>query len=390
MSDLLLGQPTNLTVVSSGTGGAVRVTYAPWELDWGIFALINVGHWLANTTTASVGVITAKGGAENLGYWFEIAVAFPNVNWNTGNRISPQRQAATAQFATFAAGVGAMAADDFLFAWYANAINRRSWRESVSFAGKPGSVWGMLSRNQIGIGLPSAHGITYSGDLSAMAQQQIVANLWIATATNFSGVIFSSGVGQGGFGIRCTRLKIYGGYNGINIGGNPSGICNIDHCQLAMCAANSIISTTSPLVRFCSAMFGNTAFSLGVGGVGQNLVASECSQSNFPSGAFDHCASTDGTPAAGVGNLLNQDARTQLKFFFDNARPGDKAFPFDLRIHQDSVLRGAGAAIPGLSRDLDNQLHPEPPSIGAYEPYHTCYAPAAELVRGSAQRGAGA
>ena len=100
MADLILGQPSNLTVASAGTGGNVRMTYAPWELDWEWFTTIVVGDWLANTTTGVSAQIIAKGGAENLGYWFEVGVAFPSANWNTGDRITPQRQAAINQYAT--------------------------------------------------------------------------------------------------------------------------------------------------------------------------------------------------------------------------------------------------------------------------------------------------
>jgi len=103
-----------------------------------------------------------------------------------------------------------------------------------------------------------------------------------------------------------------------------------------------------------------------------------------------YCADTDGTLPVHATNLLNQDMRTNLRFFFDLARPGDKAFAWDSRIHQDSVLTGAGLAIPAVVYDADGQLRPDPPAIGAYEPYSTCYAPAAEIVRGAGKRGTGA
>jgi hypothetical protein len=148
-----------------------------------------------------------------------------------------------------------------------------------------------------------------------------------------------------------------------------------------------------------TALFCNYGFSgnfVGVPGVGRfnNNVAIECSSLDFHGIGVTanalNCADTDGTLPVDATNLRNQDARTQLRIFYDLARAGNKAFTFDGRIHHDSVLVGMGLAIAGLTRDGDGRLRPDPPSIGAWEPYPTAYAPAAEIVAAVKRHRAGA
>ena len=378
MADLILGQPSNLTTVSAGGGGNVRVTYDPWELDWEFFDAIAIGHWLANTTTAVSDDIVAKGGSEHLGYWFEISTAFPDANWNTGNRITPQRQAAINQYATFALAIAAMALYDVLLVWYFNTANRRVWITGPAFVAKAGSVWGMLSRNQIGTKL----GVQYSGDNSAQAVQVFVRNLTTGA------VGYTSTVGKEGFGVRYSRLLSYSATLSVSTR-QAGGATQIDNCFVL----GSLISGSGINVAVASLLYNNTVMDLYYGynlgnkaNVVTNCVASECAACFAATGGgavLTYCADTDGTLPVHATNLRNQDARTQLRFFYDLASPGQKKFTSDGRIQQDSVLAVAGLAIPAVPYDADGQLRPDPPSIGAWQPYAPCYAPGAEMIRGA-------
>ena len=389
MADLILGQPSNLTTVSAGGGGNVRVTYAPWELDWGWFDAIAIGHWLANTTTATSDDIVAKGGSEHLGYWFEISTAFPDANWNTGNRITPQRQAAINQYATFALAVAAMAVHDTFLVWYRTTANFRAWNETIFFTGAAvGSVWGMLSRCQI----VNKSMINYTGNLLAQNIQVRVVNLRRTGSATSAGlgshVLYNPGVAQAGAGIWVDRMVCTGGGGGsaVNIRATATAnTCLITNSLAFGTDLGFAVTTNAQTILNCTAIgCFNSGFNLNVNVAGGNLVAAECGTADFvTAGLCQNCADTDGSLPVHATNLRNQDMRTQLRFFFDLASPGLKKFPRDYRIQEDSVLVGAGLLQALVPRDCDGRLRPNPPSIGAWEPYSACYSPGAELIRGA-------
>ena len=387
MADLILGQPSNLTVVSNNGAGFVRVTYAPWELDWEFFDAIAIGNWLANTTTAVSVDITAKGGAEHLGYWFDLNQAFPSANWNTGDRITPQRQAAISQFATFAAAVAAMAVLDVFLVWYQSTTNKRVWLTGrIVFAGTAGSVWGMLSRRQIGIVNNSSVNnsvIHYSGNLLAQNQQVHVTNLVVATTNQMINVYYNPTAGQAGQGILVKRVETYGGRGAsIYILVANAGTCAIYNCFGARCTVFiAIINNCGPIANCAGIHAQNYAFNLN-SNVGLNCFAMEISTLGFANAANARfCADTDNSLPVAAGNLRNQNPRTQLRTFRDLASPGLKKFPEDLRFDQDSVMSLAGQAVVAVPRDCDGRLRPAPPSMGPFEYGTSAFVPAAEIIR---------
>ena len=392
MADRIIGQATNLTTVSAGGGGNVRVTYDPWELDWEFFDAIAIGHWLANVTTATSDDIVAKGGSEHLGYWFEISTAFPDANWNTGNRIAPQRQAAILQYATFAAAVAAMAEGDIFLVWYNGLTNSRFWVERVNFTNISGSILGMLSRNQLTMN-PGNSFVVYSGNLLAQVVQSVVSNLLLlpkGTSVQHS-VIYGPTAGQAGAGLWAKRLYIIGGAGrGVQFSNYNAGTMKITNCgAFGINTVGFALSGVADVDVFNCVAVGNAGggFSLQNATLGRNLVAFGNVPDFTLAAGCRNCASGDATLPAGPTNLLSQNPRTQLRFFYDLASPGQKKFPLDFRIDQDSVLSAAGVAVALVPRDADGRLRPDPPSIGAYEPYAVAYAPAAELIRGASKRG---
>ena len=396
MADRICGYPTNFTTVSAGTGGNVRVTYAPWELDWEFFDAIAIGHWLANTTTATSDDIVAKGGSEHLGYWFEISTAFPDANWNTGDRIAPQRQAAINQHATFALAVAAMAVNDVFLIWYRNLRNARTWAAVITFSNIAGSAWGMPSRQQLHLlGANVAGEVSFAGNLLAQNVQAIVANLTFqaSAGSNHAWVAYSPAAAQEGQGVWVRRcVGIGSGSAGFYILRALAGTIKITNCVGYGAFGNSFsvnIAAVGLEIYDSISIYGGINMLFGANVAGRNLVAEEGTGVDFSGGALcQNCASTDGTLVVHATNLRNQDARTQLRFFHDMASPGQNKFPTpDGRIFFDSVLKGSGVALALVPRDADGRLRPDPPSIGAYEPYAVAYAPAAELIRGASKRG---
>ncbi|PIX45350.1 MAG: hypothetical protein COZ56_02055, partial [Armatimonadetes bacterium CG_4_8_14_3_um_filter_58_9] len=75
--------------MSDNGAGKVRVTFPAWDFDWELYndMAVDGSHYLYNQSTAVSGAITAKGGIESSGYYFDIGgTAFPSANWNNTNR----------------------------------------------------------------------------------------------------------------------------------------------------------------------------------------------------------------------------------------------------------------------------------------------------------------
>jgi len=384
MADRIVGQPSNLTTVSAGTGGNIRVTYNPWELDWEWFNTIVVGNWLANTTTAVSVDITAKGGAEHLGYWFEINLAFPSANWNTGNRISPQRQAAILQYATMAAAGAACVMDDFLLMWYFNVANYRVWNDTININNLAVSAWGMLSRQQI---VSISSGVWQPrGNLLAQALPVQMVNMKLACTYNASPVIrYNPTAGQAGAGMLCRRLWVEGTQGIVFLVANAN-TCYASNCMAVRC--NDGYLTSAGLGSFyncgalCCTRLGFTASNAPL----RNCWGVECAADYNGAANAQYCLDTDNSLPVAAGNLRNQSMKS-VNFFYDLTRPGDKAFDQDFRINYNSILGAAGIAVGAVPRDCDGRLRPDPPSIGPWEPYPVAYAPAAEIIRGASKRG---
>jgi len=382
VADRIIGQATNLTTVSAGGGGNVRVTYAPWELDWEWFDTIAIGHWLANVTTATSDDIVAKGGSEHLGYWFEISTAFPSANWNSGNRIAPQRQAAILQYATFAAALAAMANDDYFLVWYRNAANVRYWDQYCNFDNHGGSIWGMLSRKQIffATASPTAQSsVYYRFNLLGMAVTAVCKNLTFASAV--AGVAFSPTAGQEGQGVSVERCRGLNSYcASFTVAAAAKAGCRVVNCEAILDNGNNGFNQNAQVpIYFCTAFMCTAGYNIAA--PAQNLLAVECGSD----AGFNGATNSIGTSLVNqfqphATNLLAQDPRTQIRLLYDLARPGNKAFIPDVRIHWDSVCRGRGVAIAGITRDADGVLRPDPPSVGAYEPVPVGYSPAGDLV----------
>lgn len=394
MADLIVGEPTNLTVVMDNGAGFVRVLLDPWELDWEFFGLLATDgtHFLANTTTAASAAITAKGGQEHLGYWFDINVAFPSVAWNTADRITPQRQAAISQFANFPAGVGGLVNDDVLLGWYpSTSEDEVHYTTTLDFNNKGGGIWGMLSSSRVTIATGSVI-CQYRGNLAGMTVQAPFKNISaIGNAFN-NGITFNPNAAQEGPGLDIDR---YLGYNvPLRIQRATAGTINIRNSRF-FCIHGFLWAIYIDAAGTQQNIYNNTALFCINGfqvnnSAGRNLVVAGGVQGFSNAANCQNCADEDGTLPVHATNLRNQDMRTQLRFFFDYASPGRKKFPVDCRIERDSVLSGAGVAVAGNTYDPDRTTHPNPPAIGAYEPANVVYAPGAEIIRGAAMRGVNA
>jgi hypothetical protein len=400
MADLIIGEPTPFTTMSAGVLNAQRITFAPWELDWEFFNAINpIVHFIANTTTGQAFPVVGKGGAEHLGYWFDVDT--PAGTWASGQRCTPQRQLAIQQFASFFLASLAMANDDVYLVWYQNVAQRRTWAERILWVDEGGAARGMLSRQQIEI-IPPADDqecIFAGGNLNVMGTAVTISNLSLA-ATGEYGVRYSPLAMQPqGPGLIVLRCKIRAATSGVYIERCDGLTSVIGNCVFTGCMAgvDITINAEQVIVAYNTAYGCNVGYNLGNARVlARDLIGAECVVcfQGFGAVGCQYCADTDGTLPVHATNWRNQDSRANLRFFHDLARPGDKAFDHDFRTHYDSIVRAAGVsmAYAPLAWDADGMLRPNgvlppgPPSIGAFEPRETCYAPAAEMTRAATHR----
>jgi len=379
MADIIVGYATDQTVMSND-GGLIRVTFGPWELDREFFAAINVGHWIANVTLAGPAgngvAIIAKGGTEDIGYWFTINLPWGTAGWANGNRCSPQRQVVMNNQLTVAASMLVMAMNDTFLMWYSNANNSRAWLENIFFQDIAGSVWGMLSRRQIQIASNNVAQINFWGNLAAQNQQAVVQNITIGTGGNNQlGLLYMPTAGQEGAGLRGTRCSEYGDNIAFCVGQALPATCQFDHCHAQMATVGFEVFGGGGSVEmyFNTAALCGTGFELGdAGEIVRNCLAFECGLgfngigNVLPNVTFN--AETGATLPVDPTNLSGMN-RNQIRVWFDNAHG---FFGRDFRILGvnspiPSVLVGAGVAVAGLGTDCDGNPHADPPSIGWHE-----------------------
>jgi hypothetical protein len=242
----------------------------------------------------------------------------------------------------------------------------------------------MLSRCQISI-----RETIYSGNLAGQNAQAKIRNL--SFHAPFAVALRSlPNAGQSGAGLDISRIQLDVCSDGLTLGANVAlNTVLITNSVFFGCYLGASMLTVQGVYNCIARACGFAGITLALS-PGRNLIAAECGAGgDFAGGAnLLNCVSTDTSTPLVATNLRLQDTRTQIKLFLDHVRPGDKAFNIDHRIHHDSVCNGRGVAVAGVTYDGDHQLRPNPPSIGPYEPYSTCYAPAAEIINGARKRGA--
>ena len=91
MASFIAGYGPECTMSDNGSG-AVRVTFPAYDFDWELYGEIAVdgSNYLYNQTTTTSAAITAKGGTESTGYYFDIGgTSYPDASWNADDRCVP-------------------------------------------------------------------------------------------------------------------------------------------------------------------------------------------------------------------------------------------------------------------------------------------------------------
>jgi hypothetical protein len=277
-----------------------------------------------------------------------------------------------------------MVANDALLVWYSDLFNNRLWNATPgNLVDTAVSLIGMPSRMQITL-MTNVIVVGYTGNLLTQTLPVVVRNFRGKSrgSGGTNGVNYTPIMGQAGAGIRISRVFMQAGTAVTILQTNVVDEFLIYNCISWYSHTGFAISGNSFCYNCLSVRGTGVGFVISGGAKPvKNCVGAE-NAVDFGAGAHTFCADTDGSLPVAAGNLRNQDARTQLRFFYDHARPGDNAFPQEFRNDGGSVLAGAGTLLAAVPRDADGRLRPVPPSIGPWEPYAPAFAPAAQMARG--------
>lgn len=355
-------------VVSDNGAGFVRVTFAADDLDKiyvegdgaTIPAIPTDGSWyLANVTRTVSAAITAKGGTESGGYYFDLGgVAFPSANWVTGDGVAPVLGAAINVYLTITLANVAAANGDRILPTYMNAAFTITATGGLDVTGKAWSFWPLLAKQRF-LMYRNTSNITFSGDLSGQAT--------VVTAQNFrvnNYVLYNPGAGLSGAGFRWSRIVGYG--PAVYLGANARGTFSADNIFVMGANVGVIIQNgADPMhISFSVALQCTLPFSMGNNAAStiKNTIVRNCGAFSSGTVTITYCAYDDAL--AGATNLQNQTP-AQLAMWNDN---DNHSYVKSGRILTTSTCYQAGTPIAGVPIDIDGTpRNAVTPSIGCHE-----------------------
>ena len=368
-------------VMSDNGAGKVRVTFPAWDFDWELYDDMTVdgSHYLYNQTTATSAAITAKGGSESAGYYFDLGgVSYPDGNWNDDDRVVPTFQAAANDYSTVDLAFAAMAHTDIMVVWYSDITKSIYWYVG-NVVTTPISLYGGLSRQRILLVTNGTANIfSWVGDLSSYSTQVTLRNHSYTGQWTSAYVNYVPTLGNSGAGLKLKRALGYAiGYQHIFVGQYTDfGVIEAENCIFI--GGNWHIWCQSSAVGGHKFRF-LTMFNGGVGGVYRGYVdnvftniaslfmpAGRCFYQLYAGTLITYCASTDATAddRGGAGNIIDQ-IRDDLDLWDDN---DNNSFYANPRILTTSSLYHTGIPVTGIPRDIDGNLRDATnPSIGAHE-----------------------
>lgn len=367
MPDWVIGQAPQPVLTDDGAGNT-RITYAPWELDWEWFNTITVGvHFMANITAAATSLVTAKGGTERTGYFFDIGLAIGT--WAAGDRIAPVRDAGLSQNNTMAAGFAAMANLDTALVWYADTADRRFWYDRVTNASntKAIDVWGMLSKKQISFH-PGNNTYWWRAEgalVGTFTRQMIVRNLDFAPGRVANPVtIRYRDTGVGGQGILMDRCRQHSGYIMFHVVSGTVNVCELRNSQGINLDTAVIFTSVAAIANFSTGIGGNFIFQASAqASTFRNCLGLWSNGDvfrNVGGATLTTCGSSDATGSPGLQGLTAANVDLWLDEDYGN-------FGLDSRIRDTATIVGAGTAVVGITVDTDGNTRATPPTVGASE-----------------------
>lgn len=373
--------------ISDNGAGFVRVGFPAWALDNKLFAAATVGAWNVcnlGLVVPEAQTITAKGGAEGTGYWFDTALPFAGTTWTSAHRYAPQLSAVILLYSSLALAEVPTVNGDQLYVWdYDTAGSQNhtySWTGNSYFTTKLPSGWGGRSHGQISI---SSWGTTFFMGIGGANLAAVPTIVWQNLTFRGYSQLFTWRAlgGTPGGGIQLDRLFVDGCAYGF---WDSSGAAlNVTHRFTnnmfigGVCALTFGVNTgPATVVEHCTIMCQD----IGVNNASKpvtytNVFAWECRicYDNKLNGTYTKCASNDAT---GSEAGLRSVSRAQAALWRDNDRG---YFSCGGNILTTSICWHAGvpateaADIYGVPRD------PAHPTIGCHEgtliPYNSFFAP---------------
>lgn len=371
MADWIVGYAPQPALSDDGTGNT-RVTFGPWELDWEWFNLMAVGvDFVANTNTLTTALITAKGGAERTGYWFDLQLAFGT--WAAGDRCSPQRGAVVNWRTTPALAYAAMANLDSALVWYSTTTGWSTHGVFNAAAGVKGiDVFGMLSRYRVTFN-GGLYILNLSGNLAAINRQLVFRNISAIGSANYIRIVgwTDTAALPTGLGVMVDRCAALGLAELIITGNGVLRCCEVRN---SFCIGNASVAAVNCngncgfIARFVTVLHGPGFTANGTASLMENCVAMWPSTAaagvcynGMAAATINNCLASDAT-----GNPVLLDNRTDADaaWWFDNDYGNNCMDPF---IMSTSFFRGQGVAIPGLTWDILGEPRANPPSLGCHE-----------------------
>ena len=369
--------------MSNNGAGKVRVTYPPDDCDWKLYddTAVDGSHYIYNQTRTASSAITAKGGTEAEGYYFDTALNFAGTTWVNTDRCAITMQAAANDYLTRALAKDAMAAMDELRTWYATTANYSSWIKQAVVTQHISERGGLAHQRVRLLSQGSNSGWNPTGDLSDITSQLTIQNLtWENSGTGY-GYYYSPTAGLAGSGVRITRNVVIGWNSGIILWTNTANnTCQIDN-NIVMFSCTSGISLTGT-----QKVYNNTVAYCMVSGIANSNTASTHTNNlcvynttdyaTKTNGVYTTCGSTDATGTAGLINLT----AAQLALWQNN---DNHIFSINPRILMTSALYHTGTAVGGITTDIDGNTRMNPPSIGAHEGTSQAYPAPAGTISGT-------
>lgn len=345
MADRLLGYGYKPTITDNGSNKA-RYTFAPNTISRAWFALVSSGN-LWNLTQAANQAVTASGGTEGGGYYFETGQDYDTLTWLATDRMHPMISSSISNQTSPTAMRAASANSDVIVSAYSDTNENTHWYSDpiVANAATPlVDFYGMAQARTIFHGNPGAStsGLYYvTGDCSGRGTQIILSD--VTSVGWYQGVYYNDSSGSGG-GIHATNCNFIGSANtAVRIGTSvAANVVKLTNCLIY--GGNYGVYVGDPIimyncgVAYCTVGINNlsTASTYKNTWVIGSLASSACFQ-NITNATITYCATSDNTAGAGTGNIVID--LPGCDFWAENV---GAYFPVSMDITTSSDLYNAG------------------------------------------------
>lgn len=356
MSDVLAGYMPSVSVSDNGAG-KVRVTFRANTIPTAWHNGISTGgtHYIGNTTRTATSAISAKGGTEGGGYWYDTGLTYAGTTWASGDLAYPIRQSTLLWFTAVALALasGSVLNGDVVLIGYQNTTLNPVWTTSHNSNAKGLSFVGAISGRLVTFWMAGAnvYSLGFNNAYTSLVQNLTFCSGGIAASYGTAGVIVSTG------STVTVDKCLFAGCSGAAFL-NGTGTLTCTNCMLIYCntgirASNSAAGTVT--AYNCTSFGSYNAFGRSAG----TAVFKNCAAYSFGGACFfgsndaacTNNASNDGTaPGANAVDLRVSNAK--FLAMESTSFPASAYFAADARVKAGSALLGAGTNV-SLAEDID-------------------------------------